>query len=168
MRIPKVAIISRASFLCSRCRLQASKNVGISFQSQKRNLRTRPHKASTPFGDEKDLSLDEKRTLENEVHSVDARAENKNSAAVIDDPRRQSAQEDENDEDFEEEILEEDDQDDGNVLDRTREYVPATTWHGLKSLEPSEWDEQAHYEGYASIQDIYFESSMCAELIVQL
>ena len=28
------------------------------------------------------------------------------------------------------------------------EYVPATTWHGVKSLKASEWDALAGYKGY--------------------
>lgn len=29
----------------------------------------------------------------------------------------------------------------------TTEYKPATTWHGLRSLKPSEWDAIAPYQG---------------------
>ena len=31
--------------------------------------------------------------------------------------------------------------------EETEVYVPATTWDGLKSFKPSEWDAQAQYKG---------------------
>ena len=95
--------------------------------------------------------MDGELTLENEVATGVTRPESQKSAVIIDEPHRHSAREDKNDEIFDEEALEEDDQEDDVGVEEAKGYVPATTWHGLRSLEPSEWDRQAHYEGYASV-----------------
>ncbi|KAL9124153.1 MAG: hypothetical protein Q9217_006492, partial [Psora testacea] len=46
-----------------------------------------------------------------------------------------------------------------------REYVPAKTWRGLRSLRPSEWDAQAGYKGFVSEKKV--QEKQHVELAVQ-
>ena len=155
-----------APFVCFRCRIQIANTSRDALHSQRRTLRTRLREQSALLrspqtSPKRQLDGVDKQTPENrstqyspngqssvgdEDRATDARPIAKRKAAVLDQDDKLIAQDDEEKEDNEEVDEEEYDEEDNDV-EQTTDYVPATTWHGLKTLKPSEWDGQARYEG---------------------
>ena len=153
-----------APFVCFRCRFQSFKSSRDSLQTQRRTLRTRSRverptstnqqaslesewdDTDTPSREERNSQHPLNNLVDHENRSTGARPVAQQKAAILDQDGKQIAQEGEEDEDIEEEVeWEEDD----NDIAKTQGYIPATTWHGLKSLKPSDWDGQSQYEGSA-------------------
>ena len=141
-------------FICNHCRLRIARN-HILVRSQRRGLRTRPNYQPRLVSDN-NVILDGK--PRDDVTGTDVK-----SSEVLYKPLGASS-----DEYFAQQITTTTSQGDPQVVDQVEDeggdldlgephedgqsdesgnYAPATSWEGLKTFRPSEWDAIVQYEG---------------------